>query len=627
MKDIFEIANEFLALDRCPRTTAQIEDWIVNNDREALERALRSRMVCARSVALSKVQVFGTAGLRAEMGAGYARMNDLTIIQTTQGLCEYLLSSTPAWLTTASGPSVVIGHDHRHNSETFARLAASVFLAKKVKVYYFRKLVHTPLVPFTVTKKGCIAGIMITASHNPAKDNGYKVYWSNGCQIVPPHDANIASSIMDNLAPMLWDYKAVDRKSSLVEDPFEEISEAYFKALLDLAPSKSAQSISPRSNAPRQLFCYTPMHGVGLAFAQRAFQVLGLTEFVPVTDQMLPDPDFKTVSFPNPEEKGALDLAMGTAAASGCPVIFANDPDADRLAVSEILPDGSSWYTFTGNEIGFILGCLVWQDFQASNASMTAEEKGKVYMLSSTVSWKMLARVAQAEGFSFEETLTGFKWLGNRSKELIDRGCTVLLAFEEAIGFMVGKSGLIPPAVLDKDGITAAAVLAMHVRRLYDSGDTLKGFLDRMHQRYGYAVTENSYYICNDPVKTAQIFHEIRFGVGYAGATDDVASVCYPKEIGGIAVTGIRDLTLGYDTSKEGFKPALPVSPSSQMITFTFANGAVITLRTSGTEPKLKYYSELAGPDKDVVQRQLHALVEEFCRVTLKPVENGLSGP
>jgi phosphomannomutase len=248
-----------------------------------------------------------------------------------------------------------------------------------------------------------------------------------------------------------------------------------------------------------------------------------------------------------------------------------------------ILSSGT-WRVFTGNELGAILGILIWQEWIKDNARV---DRSKVYMIASTVSSKMLKKVAEIEGFQFVETLTGFKWMGNKAKELTDVGGTVLFAFEEAIGYMVGGAGD-GPTVLDKDGVSAATVFARHVTNMYGRGETIESYLTSMYEmylhvllihRYGYFVTENSYYICNDPSLLNSIFNKIRFGRDIEG---DVASLTFPATIGGVRITGVCDLTMGYDSSTLNKKPKLPFSKSSQMLTFTFENGAVITLRTSG---------------------------------------------
>ncbi|RKO87501.1 hypothetical protein BDK51DRAFT_33316, partial [Blyttiomyces helicus] len=306
-QDIRTIAKGYLELNKNQKDAAEITALLEINDVKALNDRLSTRMA------------FGTAGLRAPMGAGYSRMNDLTVIQASQGLCKYLLETNPK----VHSQGVVVGHDHRHNSEQFARLTAAAFLHENIKVYYYERLVHTPLVPFGVTQLGAAAGIMITASHNPKEDNGYKVYWSNGSQIIPPHDKGIAEKIEQNLVPWTWDNTLV-KTSPLCTDPAESMIAAYFGSVATLSVSKAT------NDAPDFPICYTAMHGVGYIYAKKSAEVFGLAPLVPTPEQVEPDPEFPTVKFPNPEEgKGALALAMKAADASGARVILANDPDEE----------------------------------------------------------------------------------------------------------------------------------------------------------------------------------------------------------------------------------------------------------------------------------------------------------
>lgn len=363
------------------------------------------------------------------MGAGFARLNSLTIIQTSQGLAEYLLSrfaNTPT-------AGIVIGHDARHNSEHFAQLAAAVFESKGITVWWYEDIVHTPLVPFAVKSLKAAAGIMVTASHNPAADNGYKVYVSNGCQINSPEDTSIAASILQNLEPQTW-----TAKGSPLRQPISTIMQSqYFQSLHRLV------KIPEAGQRPIQ-FVYTPMHGVGLRYMMSAVDVTGMMSKMTIVDrQAQPDPDFPTVKYPNPEEKGALDLAISTADNKNIRLILANDPDADRFAVAEKVDN--VWHQFTGDQMGVLLAC--WTLF--SNPSPFATDD---VMLTSAVSSQMLSFIAKTEGFTVHETLTGFKWLGNIAKDLQAQGKRVHFAYEEALGYMF------PNVVLDKDGISAAVV-------------------------------------------------------------------------------------------------------------------------------------------------------------------------
>jgi hypothetical protein len=346
--------ERYISLDQNPETLTEMQS-LFRQDPDAVE--LADRLLCSLT--------FGTAGLRAAMGAGFGRMNGLTVIQATQGLLEYLRTVYSADRLAKDG--VVIGHDHRHHSDQFARLAAAVFLQSEVRVHYYQRLVHTPSVPYAVRRLQAVCGIMITASHNPKNDNGYKLYWTNACQVISPHDKHIQAAIERNQQPRVWDSTMVDSHSLVSPVPLQ-LEDEYYREI------KQALFLSathpPSFDSSRVKIVYTAMHGVGYPFARRLFEEIGLPPFYAVDEQIQPDPDFRTVKYPNPEEgAGALQLSIKRAESVGARVIFANDPDADRLALAEKLSDGGEWKVFTGNEMGTILGYYIFARFIRSNPS------------------------------------------------------------------------------------------------------------------------------------------------------------------------------------------------------------------------------------------------------------------
>eukprot|EP01029_Cantina_marsupialis_P016452 TRINITY_DN3667_c0_g1_i1.p1 TRINITY_DN3667_c0_g1~~TRINITY_DN3667_c0_g1_i1.p1 ORF type:complete len:607 (-),score=213.16 TRINITY_DN3667_c0_g1_i1:413-2023(-) len=531
------------------------------------------------------------------MRAGSNGMNDLVVIQATQGLCAYLEKQ---FGEKVKEMGVAIGYDHRArgtlSSKNFGMLAASVFLSKGIKVYIYSDLVSTPLVPFLVDQKGCAAGIMVTASHNPPADDGYKVYWANGCQIIPPHDAGIAECILENLKP--WENYDVAKVVSheLYEDPIEEMRELYPRVC------KEKQCFHEEDNKESTVpICYTAMHGVGGEWTRRVFESFGHKPYVIVPEQHNPDPAFPTVSFPNPEEAGALDCAQRIADENSCPVILANDPDADRLAAAEKRPDGS-WHVFHGNELGTLLADWTWK----KHVEKTNGNPGKCAMVASTVSSKMIGAMGAKEGFKFVETLTGFKWMGNVSEDLRKEGYTVLLSYEEAIGYCVGD------VVKDKDGCCASGVFAEMVKQLYKEGTTLYDHLQATYAKYGFFKSSNSYVLCYDSNITNKIFERLQNGGKYWDAC------------GKYKIKAIRDLKApGYDSTTPDNKPAFPVS-GSQMLTYTFENGCVLTLRTSGTEPKIKWYCELGLATLEETNAVLADQVACIVNEMLQPELHGL---
>ncbi|KAF5368988.1 hypothetical protein D9758_003122 [Tetrapyrgos nigripes] len=509
-------------------------------------------------------------------------MNDLIVIQASQGLCHYVLKQ----IENASSKGIVIGHDHRHNSERWAKLTAAAFLKNGVKVYLHQGLVHTPIeilahdahqgfrVPFTVKRVGAACGVMITGAYHRVVTSQLSLTddtASHNPKIISPHDKGISDSIKVNLEPQTWDTGLIESPLSL--NVTDEMKQAYFMSLLDL---KNLQLPLSR----RCKFINTSMHGVGHPFVEKALGMLGIS-IIPVPEQQHPDPEFPTVSYPNPEEKGALDLAIAVAKRQQQKeevVILAQDPDADRFTAVEKQLNGE-WVTFTGDQVGVIFAGQVMEAYRASGKPMS-----KLAMVASTVSSKMVEAMAEVEGFKFVECLTGFKYIGNTALDLVAQGFEVPFGYEEAIGFMFGSE------VRDKDGVAA-------------SGKTVKSYLDELYKRYGYF---------KDP--TAQ------------GNRD------YPKAIAGLTITSVVDLTTGYDSrNPPAFKPSLPLS-SGHMIQFKAENKTegtkvCLTTRTSGTEPKIKYYLEGSGSDREQVTKTLNGVVQELRDVWMEAEKNHLGIP
>ncbi|KAI0948405.1 hypothetical protein AcV7_009159 [Taiwanofungus camphoratus] len=394
------------------------------------------------------------------MEAGWSCMNDLIIIQASQGLCAYVLENVP----NAASRGVVIGHDHRHNSERWAGLTAAAFTENNVKVFPLRGLVHTPLVPFSVKKLDAACGVMITASHNPKHDNGYKVYWENAVQIIEPHDKGISNAIKANLEPRTWQIDKLN-SSPLCVDRTEEMREAYVRNLSTLCLNRSLNMNTPLR------FVNTSMHGVSHPVLVTAFNMFGFPAFSPVVEQMQPDPEFPTVKFPNPEEKGALDLALRTAAQVGADYVLAQDPDADRFAAAEKGQDGK-WITFTGDQLGTLFASVTLDRYKSSGRPLE-----KLAMVASTVSSKMIEAMAGAEGFRFSECLTGFKFIGNTALNLERDGYDVPFAYEEAIGFMFGSQ------IRDKDGVAASVMFAEIAAFLHSQGKSASSHLQEFYER------------------------------------------------------------------------------------------------------------------------------------------------
>ena len=507
-------------------------------------------------------------------------MNRLTVIQTSQGIAQYLLDQS-------DGPqdlSVVIGYDGRRDSRRFAELAATAFDTKGLRVIWYEHLVHTPMVPFGVKTRKATAGVMITASHNPKEDNGYKVYGSNGCQINAPMDKAISESIMQNLEPMAWETKP----ESFETGELYPIVEQYFAAICQVVSLKS----------PPPPVAYTPLHGVGLPYMLGAIRyamtgspagtpkdMMGCSEDEAWTElgvkvvgrQALADPSFPTVRFPNPEEDSALDLALAEAEKTGTPLVIANDPDADRFAAAQKV--GNRWHQFKGDEVGALLGYYVHQK------CLLSQGKRDTLMLTSAVSSQMLAAIGAAEGFEVEETLTGFKWIGNRAFQEYERA---VFGYEEALGYMIAD------VVHDKDGIAAALLFLEACASWAAWGRTPFEVLQGLYEKYGYFETANTYWKSPDVALTQATFDHIQ-------SDQSTLSRFFARSI----KTRVRDLKSGTDTGRPDLRATLPSSPENLMITFWFWNdpalqeGVRCTIRASGTEPKIKgKWAKLFGADE-----------------------------
>lgn len=476
---------------------------------------------------------FGTAGLRGELGAGPNRMNRLLVQQAAYGFAQFLLGRE-------SRPSVVIGYDGRVNSDVFAKDSAEIFAGLGLDVVLFPHVVPTPVVATAVRSLGLSAGVMVTASHNPPRDNGYKVYLGgadDGSQIISPADHQIEALILDAATMNSADFPKSDDYRLAPE------------SLIDDYVAETAR-ISTRPASPIR-FVYTAMHGVGWAVSKRCYVDGGLGDAIVVTEQIEPDGAFPTVAFPNPEEPGALDLAYATADRAGVDLIVANDPDADRLAIA--IKDNGTWRRLTGNEVGSLLG---WRAAEKHKGS------GKPAALAaSIVSSPALRAVAAHYGIPYSDTLTGFKFV-NRVPNLI-------FGYEEALGYLVD-----PGKVRDKDGISAAVDFLAMAGELNEQGKTVADHLADFAATFGaFASTQISIRV-NNLAEIPTISGRFRTSP--------------PAELAGRAVTAVDDFADGF----ENFPP-------TDLIRLTIDGGSRVIVRPSGTEPKLKIYIDAAVTDGD----------------------------
>ncbi|KAL4799785.1 hypothetical protein BDV19DRAFT_236633 [Aspergillus venezuelensis] len=564
------LIQKWLEWDQDPSTRSEIEQLRDSRQAAELEKRLRKRIQ------------FGTAGLRGRMAAGFSCMNSLTVIQASQGLAKYLRDNYAEDVSRG----VIIGHDARHNSARFAVLAANAFIAQKIPVYFYSGPAVTPTVPFGVTDMRALAGVMVTASHNPAQDNGYKVYFKNGCQINSPMDREISDSIERNLAPWPNAWSDSPPASDLFHPKFyEQLLPRYTTRVWHYSKSTVQDWRYPKP------FVYTPLHGVGGLVLPALCRSLGITDFTTVKEQAEPDPKFPTLPFPNPEENGALDLAVETADREGKTLIIANDPDADRFAAAEKV-DGS-WFFFTGNHMGALLASHLFDSLE------NIDTDTRVAVLNSAVSSTMLEKMAKARGILFEESLTGFKWMGNTSRKLEESGYYVTFAFEEALGYMF------PEVCYDKDGITAAMIFLSAQARWATQGFTPYTKLQQLFAEFGHHETLNNYFRSPNPETSLALFDAIRAGQFKS-----------EMKLGPFKILRWRDMTEGYDSGTEDKQPQLPADKSSQMLTLWLDRDVRFTIRASGTEAKVKYYIESCGSSNkqaiDAVCDTLRAVIKEW---------------
>ena len=509
---------------------AEVELWIAEDPDPTTQSELRRLLELHDEATLrscfSGFLEFGTAGLRGPLGPGPSRMNRAVVTKTAAGIAQYMKKN--------SLHSVVIGRDARYGSEDFTRDTAEIMQGAGFDVFVLPRPLPTPVLAFAVRDLKCDVGIMVTASHNPPQDNGYKVYLGgtvngvryDGSQIIAPADKEISHEIAE--VPPLptlkrsQDWKVLD----------EEIIEKYIRTTAALADAPADLSV-----------VYTAMHGVGTETIEKVFAAAGFSPLILVKEQAQPDPDFPTVAFPNPEEPGAIDLALAKAQAVNADLVIANDPDADRCAAA-IADSRGKWRMLRGDEVGALLGEYI-----------TGAGKKPGVIANSIVSSSILKKIAKAHSYPFQETLTGFKWIAKIPN--------LVFGYEEALGYCVDSH-----SVNDKDGISAALALTQLALNLKKQGKTIDAYLDEIWSKYGYHATKQISVRTTSVDDITKVLGQIRAHV--------------PESIGKFAVVKFDDL----ETPTDGLPP-------TNGVRFFLSGDVRVIIRPSGTEPKIKCYIEV----------------------------------
>ncbi|MEO1481968.1 MAG: phospho-sugar mutase [Myxococcota bacterium] len=561
--------KDWMARDPDPETREEVNALLEAGDHEGLVERFLGRLE------------FGTAGLRGVLGGGPNRMNRLVVIESSLGFGRYVMET----VDNAAERGIVIAYDGRRKSDVFARDAAAAFAHVGLNVHLFPREMPTPAGAFAVKHLDAAAGVIITASHNPPEYNGYKAYWENGAQIISPVDTGVAKAIdqvaKDPLPEMSFEAARSSGRVTLID---ESVIGAYLDGV--------AGQLIHGSEGDRSLsVAYTPLHGVGAELASKAMTRAGFENFVIAESQREPDGEFPTVRFPNPEEPGAMDAVLALAEESGADIAFANDPDADRLAVA--VRDGDAFRMLTGDEIGTLLASDLLSQAPKDSAVATT-----------IVSSSLLGRMAESRGVAYFETLTGFKWIANGNIERQKRGETFLFGYEEALGYTIGDN------VRDKDGIVAMVAFAEMTAVLRAQGRSVLDQLYDVYREHGVVVTKQK---------------SLRLPPGPpVGRT---LRAHPPTAIGGRAIVETDDLAAQTRTRADGTSSSLELPPSDVLV-YRLDGDARVIVRPSGTEPKLKcYYLVRRAVDGDAreAEHAAHGELDELLAAHQKELATLLS--
>ncbi len=505
---------------------------------------------------------FGTGGLRGIMGAGTNRMNIYTVGAATQGLSNYLKAQFPD----LPQISVVIGHDCRNNSRLFAEISANIFSANGIKVYLFEDLRPTPEASFAIRHLGCQSGIILTASHNPKEYNGYKAYWNDGAQMIAPHDENVITEVTKTKV----DDIKFKGNPELIEIIGEKIDNAFIEAIKTL--SLSPEAIKRNSNLK---IVYTPIHGTGVKLIPRALKEYGFTNIINVPEQDVVSGNFPTVISPNPEEPAALDMAVKKAIATDADIVMASDPDADRLGIA-IKNDKGEWILVNGNQTA-----LLFVYYLITRWKETGRLKGNEYIVKTIVTTEIIKDIANKNSVEMFDCFTGFKWIAAVIRENEGKK-TYIGGGEESYGFLPEDF------CRDKDAVSSCTLMAEITAWAKDNGKTLFELLQDIYIEYGYGKEKGISVVRKGKSGAEEI----------AKMMSDFRNTP-PKEIAGSKVVFIKDYkTLQMKNVITGEVSELTMPATSDVLQYFTEDGTKISVRPSGTEPKIKFYIEVRGEMK-----------------------------
>ena len=546
---------------------AKAQIWLDGNYNEETKNDIRRMMALPDKSELIESFYrdleFGTGGLRGIMGAGTNRMNIYTVGAATQGLSNYLKAQFPE----VPQISVVIGHDCRNNSRLFSEISANIFSANGIKVYLFDDLRPTPEASFAIRKLGCQSGIILTASHNPKEYNGYKAYWDDGAQMITPHDENVITEV-NNIASV--DHIKFDGNPALIEIIGEDIDKAFIENIKKL--SLSPDSIKRNSKLK---IVYTPIHGTGVRLIPRALEEYGFTNVIHVPEQDVVSGNFPTVVSPNPEEPAALDMAVKKAMEVDADIVMASDPDADRLGVA-LKNDKGEWILVNGNQTALLFIYYLirrWKEL--------GKLTGNQYIVKTIVTTEIIKQIAERNDVEMFDCFTGFKWIAavirenEGKKEYIGGG-------EESYGFLPEEFAR------DKDAVSSCAVMAEICAWAKDNGKTLFELLQDIYIEYGYGKEKGISVVRKGKSGAEEIIQMMKN-----------FSTNPPKEIAGSKVKIIKDYeTLKMTNLNSGEVTDLVMPTTSNVLQYFTEDGTKISVRPSGTEPKIKFYVEVRGEMK-----------------------------